>query len=194
MTPEEALGEFRAAGAYLEGHFVLSSGLHSPVYLQCARALMNPGRAARLCGALADRVRETGIGFGLCVSPALGGVVAGFETARQLGVDSVFAERELGDFSLRRGFAVRPGQRCLVVEDVVTTGGSVAEVVELLRDSGAEVPLTAALVDRSGGNASTGAPLVSVLQLEIPTYPADALPPELAAIPPDHPGSKRMQS
>lgn len=193
MTPAQALAEFRAADAYLEGHFVLTSGLHSPNYLQCARALMNPGRAARLCGALADRVRATGIAVDLCVSPALGGVVVGYETARQLGVDAVFAERVSGRFFLRRGFTVAPGQRCLVVEDVVTTGGSVREVATLLRDSGATVPLTAALVDRSGGTADTGAPLAAVLQLDIPAYADTAIPPDLAAIPPQRPGSRRLR-
>ena len=196
MTPADILDEFRAAGAYQEGHFVLTSGLHSPVYLQCALALMDPARAARLCGALVIRIQErlaaTREEIDLCVTPALGGVVVGYETARQLGIASLFAERREGAFMLRRGFEIPPNSRCLVVEDVVTTGGSVREVAELVTSLGGRVPLAATLIDRSGGRADAGAPLVSALALDVPTYAADALPPELAALPTESPGSRRL--
>ncbi len=198
MTPERILAEFRAADALMEGHFVLSSGLHSPLYLQCARVLMDPARAERLCKALADTVRaalgETGMQVELCVSPALGGVVVGYETARQLGVPSVFAERVAGRFAFRRGFQIPKGADCLVVEDVVTTGGAVKECVRAVVTAGGRVPLAAALINRSGGNASPGAPLVSLLELDAPTYCADALPSELAALPVESPGSRRLQA
>ena len=196
MTPSEAISEFRAAGAYLEGHFVLSSGLHSPIYLQCARALMAPDRATRLCTSLADkirtRLRDSGEDIDLCISPAVGGVVLGFETARLLGVTSLFAERVDGRFALRRGFEIPKGSRCLVIEDVITTGGSVREVIDLVHTHSARATLAAALVDRSDGEADLGVPCISLLSLQILTYAADNLPPELAERPPESPGSRRL--
>ena len=196
MNLEALRGEFSAAGAWLEGHFVLSSGLHSSIYLQCARALMEPDRAARLCGALAGRVQEALAGAGdevsLCVSPAMGGVIAGYEAARQLGVPSVFAERVEGVFRFRRGFEIPPGAACVVVEDVVTTGGSVRECIAAVREAGGRVVLAAALVDRSGGRADVGVQLVALLEIDAPHYAADDIPPELRAIPPVSPGSRRL--
>lgn len=196
MNSEQVLEELRAADAYLEGHFVLSSGRHSPVYVQCARALMDPARSARLCGALATIVRDaltqTDQSITLCVSPAMGGVVIGYEMARQLGIPSIFAERQEGEFRFRRGFQIAPGTECLVVEDVVTTGGAVRECVTAVHAAGGRVPLAAALVDRSDGQADTGAPLVSLLRINAPTYPPDHVPLELAAIPPDRPGSRHL--
>lgn len=198
MARDEALMEFRAAGALLDGHFLLSSGLHSPAYLQCALALMDPFRAARLCGALAKRLRcwleARDLDVDLCVSPAMGGVVAGYETARHLGVSSVFAERVEGKFAFRRGFAIPAGARCAIVEDVVTTGGSVASCAEATRMAGGDAVVAAALVDRSGGRANTSAPLVSLLELDIPAYPADAMPPALASLPLESPGSRHLSA
>ena len=196
MKTEEIRAEFLAAGAWLEGHFVLSSGLHSSVYLQCARALMDPERSARLCGELARRIREAlaeaGESVSFCVSPAMGGVIAGYEAARQLGVPSMFAERVGGAFRFRRGFEVPSGAACVVVEDVVTTGGSVRECIAALHDAGGRAVLAAALVDRSAGRADVGVPLVSLLRIDAPQFPPDAVPPALQAIPPVSPGSRRL--
>ena len=196
MNCGEVRAEFSAAGAWLDGHFVLSSGLHSSVYIQCARALMDPQRAARLCGSLALRIRQALADADeqatFCVSPALGGVIAGYETARQLGVESVFAERVGGEFRFRRGFRISRGVSCVVVEDVVTTGGSVRECIAAVRDAGGHVVLAAALVDRSDGRADVGVPLVSLLRIDAPHYSPDALPAALRAVKPVSPGSRRL--
>ena len=192
MTNDEVLAEFRAAGALLEGHFILSSGLHSSRYLQCARVLMDPRRASRLASALADTI-PAGLRsqIQLVVSPAMGGVIIGHEMGRVLGVDAVFLERPTGQFELRRGFTVAPGQKVLMVEDVVTTGLSSREAIDAVEAAGAEVIAAAALVDRSSGNAGFGVPFFPLLSLSVPAYEADALPPELAAIPAEKPGSRK---
>jgi orotate phosphoribosyltransferase len=192
MTQEEALAEFRAAGALLEGHFILSSGLHSPRYLQCARVLMDPARAARLAGALAAAIPE-GIRrrIGIVVSPAMGGVVIGHEMGRALGVEAIFVERPDGRFELRRGFRLEPGQQVLLVEDVVTTGLSSREAIEAVRAAGGEVIAAAALVDRSAGSAEMGVPFFPLVRLSVPTYEESALPDDLAAIPAEKPGSRK---
>ncbi|MCP1336111.1 orotate phosphoribosyltransferase [Futiania mangrovi] len=194
MTKDEVLAEFRAAGALLEGHFVLSSGLHSPTYMQCARVLMDPMRAERLCAALAQKVRAELPGIELVVSPAMGGVVVGYEMGRQLGVPAIFTERVEGKFALRRGFDIAPGTRCLMVEDVVTTGLSSRECMDTIRAYGGEVVGAASLVDRSAGAVDLGVPYVSLLALKIPTYEADNLPVDLAALPVEKPGSRTLKS
>ncbi len=192
MTEEEVLAEFRAAGALLEGHFVLSSGLHSPNYLQCARVLMDPMRASALATALAGRIpRDVRSKIEIVVSPAMGGVIIGHEMGRALGVPAIFVERPQGTFELRRGFALEAGQQVLLVEDVVTTGLSSREAMKAIEDTGAEVIAGAALVDRSGGSADLGVPFFPLVSFIVPTYPADALPPELAAIPAEKPGSRK---
>jgi len=196
MTQDEALAEFRAADALLEGHFILSSGLRSPTYLQCARVLMDPTRADRLCGALAKKVL-TQFGknaFDLCVSPAMGGVIVGYEMSRQLNLPSIFAERVEGSFTFRRGFDIPKGARCLMVEDVVTTGLSSRECIDAIAAHGGNVIGGACLVDRSAGTAQIGPPLVSLVSLTVPTYTEDALPPELDAIPAIKPGSRGLQA
>ena len=188
MLPDnEILAEFRAAGALLEGHFILTSGLRSPFYLQCARVLMDPARAARLVAQLVPLLPEE---VDLVVSPALGGIVFGYEVGRQLGRPAIFTERVDGRFTLRRGFAIEPGQRVLVAEDVVTTGLSTRECIACCEAEGGKVVAACSLIDRSGGKAEVGVPLVALTTLEVPTYPADALPPELAAIPAVKPGSR----
>ncbi|MEE9195116.1 MAG: orotate phosphoribosyltransferase [Alphaproteobacteria bacterium] len=193
MERQEVLTHFRQAGALLEGHFILSSGLHSPVYLQCARVLMDPGRAAALCRALALKVRaEIGGDIDLVVSPAMGGVVVGYEMARQLGTESIFAERVDGQFALRRGFEISDDARVLMVEDVVTTGLSSRECIACIRECGGLVVGAASLVDRSGGTTDLGVRLVSLLTIEVPTYTAADLPQELAAIPAVKPGSRHL--
>ena len=191
MTDSEILAEFRAADALLEGHFILSSGLRSPRYLQCARVLMDPARAERLATALAAKLPEElrdridGV-----VSPALGGVVIGHEMGRALGKPAMFVERPQGVFELRRGFSLEPGTKVLMVEDVVTTGLSSREAIEAVRQAGGDVIAEAALVDRSSGNADLGVPFVPLIRIDVPTYEADAVPPDLAAIPAVKPGSR----
>jgi len=191
MSDEDILAEFRAADALLEGHFILSSGLRSPRYLQCARVLMDPARAERLARALAakipDDVREA---IDVVVSPAMGGVIIGHEMGRALRRPAMFLERPSGTFELRRGFRIEPGQRALMVEDVVTTGLSSREAIEAVRAAGGEVVAEAALVDRSSGKADLGVPFVPLIRIDVPTYAADALPPELASIPAIKPGSR----
>ncbi|MFM8748174.1 MAG: orotate phosphoribosyltransferase [Aestuariivirga sp.] len=194
MTGDEVLDEFRAAGALLEGHFILSSGLHSSRYLQCARVLMDPARAARLCAALAGQVRAMiAAPIDLVASPAMGGVIVGYEMARQLGVPAVFFERVDGSLTLRRGFTIPGGARVLMVEDIVTTGLSSRECIAGIAGEGGVTVAAACLIDRSGGKADIGVPLAALARLDIPTYAADRLPPELAAIAAVKPGSRGLR-
>jgi orotate phosphoribosyltransferase len=192
LTADQALDEFRAAGALLEGHFILSSGLHSPVFLQKMFVFQDPARTERLCRALAERACEA---FGLVdivASPAVGGIVPGYETARWLGAKAIFVERENGVFRLRRGFTISPGARVLLVEDIITTGLSSRECLEALAEHPGEIVGAACLIDRSGGKADIGVPRVALATLDIPAYSADALPPELAALPAVKPGSRAL--
>ncbi len=191
MTDEEVLDEFRAAEALLEGHFILSSGLRSPRYLQCARVLMNPARAGRLAQAVAAKIpAELRAQISAVVAPAMGGVIAGQEVARALDVDAMFVERPTGTFELRRGFRLSPGQKVLMMEDVVTTGLSSREAIKAIEEAGGEVIVAASLVDRSNGTADLGIPFFPLIRLDVPSYEADSLPPELAAIPAIKPGSR----
>jgi orotate phosphoribosyltransferase len=191
MTDEQILAEFRAADALLEGHFILSSGLRSPRYLQCARVLMDPARAERLARALADKIpAELRDHIQAVVSPAMGGVIIGHEMGRALGKPAMFVERPQGVFELRRGFRLDPGTKVLMVEDVVTTGLSSREAIEAVREAGGDVIAEAALVDRSGGTADPGVPFFPLIRIDVPTYDVGALPPDLAAIPAIKPGSR----
>ena len=191
MTDEQILAEFRAADALLDGHFILSSGLRSPRYLQCARVLMDGARAERLARALADKlpadIRDS---IDAVVSPAMGGVIIGHEMGRALGKPAMFVERPEGKFGLRRGFALDPGARVLMVEDVVTTGLSSKEAIAAIEDAGGKVVAAASLVDRSRGTAELGVPFVPLIRIDVPTYAADDLPEALAAIPATKPGSR----
>jgi len=191
VTDEQILAEFRDADALLEGHFILSSGLRSPRYLQCARVLMDPARAERLARALAAKLpadlRES---IDLVVSPAMGGVIIGHEMGRALGRPAMFVERPEGVFQLRRGFSLEPGQRVLMVEDVVTTGLSSREAIAAIEEAGGKVVAEAALVDRSGGSADLGVPFHPLIRIDVPTYDATDLPEELAKIPAVKPGSR----
>jgi orotate phosphoribosyltransferase len=191
VTDDEVLAEFRAADALLEGHFILSSGLRSPRYLQCARVLADPKRGSRLAEALAARL-PADLKIDIVVSPAMGGVIAGHEMGRALGVEAVFLERPEGVFELRRGFRLAPGQRVLMMEDVVTTGLSSREAIAAIDRAGGVVVAAAALVDRSDGTAELGVPFYPLIRLSVPTYAADALPPELADIPAIKPGSRTV--
>jgi len=190
MTEDEILTQFKETGALRTGHFILTSGLHSDTYVQCALVLQHPQRAEQLCAALAEKVRALGAGIDLVISPAMGGVIAGYEMARQLGVPAVFFERVDGVFTLRRDFQIPLGAQCLMVEDVVTTGLSSRECIAAARAEGGEVPMGCCLVDRSGGQAALDVPLVSLLQLDAATYPPDALPSHLRDIPAVKPGSR----
>jgi orotate phosphoribosyltransferase len=194
MTPDQVMDEFRAAGALREGHFVLSSGLHSPVFLQKNLVFMHADRTERLCKALAARISAQAGQVDVVISPAVGGIIPGYETARHLGVPSIYVEREGGGFRLRRGFSIAPGARVAMVEDIVTTGLSSRECIAAIRDAGGEVVCAACIVNRSGGKADVGVPLVALATLDVPAYPADALPPELAAIPIEDPGSRRLHA
>ena len=193
MNTDAVLDEFRACGALREGHFVLSSGLHSPVFLQKNLVFAQPDRCERLCRALAGRIVARVGKPDVCISPAVGGIIPGYETARQLGVPSLYVEREGGAFKLRRGFHIEPGARVVMVEDIVTTGLSSRECIAAIREAGGEVIAAACIVDRSGGKADVGVPLIALASLDVPAYEADALPPELAAIPIEDPGSRRLR-
>jgi len=194
LSHEEVMAEFRDAGALLDGHFVLSSGLHSGNYLQCALVLKDPWRAEKLCCALADKLRSEVPGpVDLVASPAMGGVVVGYEIGRQLGVPAIFFERVNGRFTLRRGFTIARGANVVMVEDIVTTGLSSRECIAAIREEGGNVVAAACLIDRSNGQAEVGVPLVSLTRFEIPLYAADRLPPELAAVPAFKPGSRNLR-
>ena len=191
MQDEEVLAEFRASKALLEGHFLLSSGRHSAHYLQCARVLMDPDRASRLAVALAKKLpRDLRKQIAKVISPAMGGVIIGHEMGRALGVEAMFVERPTGTFELRRGFALEPGDKVLMVEDVVTTGLSSKEAIKCIEEAGGEVIAAAALVDRSAGTVELGVPFYPLLALNFPTYAPDELPPELARSEAVKPGSR----
>jgi len=192
MTSDDVLEEFRAAGALREGHFVLSSGLHSPVFLQKNLVFMDARRCERLCKALADKITAKVGAVDVAISPAVGGIIPGYETARHLGVPSMYVEREGGAFKLRRGFHIEPGQKVVMVEDIVTTGLSSRECIAAIKAAGGDVVAAACIVDRSGGRADVGVPLIALATLDVPAYSADALPPELAAVPTTDPGSRRL--
>jgi orotate phosphoribosyltransferase len=191
MTDDEILQEFRTADALLEGHFILSSGLRSPRYLQCARLLMDPRRAERIASALAEKLpADVRRNIDVVVSPAMGGVIIGHEIGRALGRPAMFVERPQGRFEFRRGFGLEAGQRVLLVEDVVTTGLSSREAIAAIDQAGGSVIAAASIVDRSLGKADLGVPYTALIRIDVPAYEADALPPELAAIAPTKPGSR----
>ena len=192
VAEAEVVRLFRECGALLEGHFLLTSGMHSPYYLQCARVLMDPARAIGMAAALLTKLHRElpELAVDAVVAPALGGVVLGYELARQLGVLSLFVEREHGRFALRRGFALERGSRVLLAEDVVTTGLSSRECMECVAAQGATVVAATCLINRSGGRADLGVPLVALAELDLPVYPPDRLPAELADRPAIKPGSR----
>ena len=189
MTQEEALALFRKTNALLDGHFVLRSGLHSRQFFQCALLLKDTPIAARVCAALAYKLRK--VHAETVISPALGGLIVGHEIARALGLPHIFAEKENNQLVLRRGFQIRPGERFIVAEDVVTRGGRVQETIDIVHSRGGVVAAVAAIVDRSGGQLPDfGAPFVSLVQLNVETFEPDKLPPDLASTPAMKPGSK----
>ena len=192
MNTEDVLGVFREAGAILEGHFILTSGRRSPVFLQKARVFMHADKTEKLCKALAEKIKAAGLGeIDYVVGPAIGGLIPSYETSRHLGVPSIWVERENGVFKLRR-FELPEGARVVIVEDIVTTGLSIRETIETLRDLKAEVVAAACIVDRSAGKADVGTKLIALAEYEVPSYDKDDLPPELAAIPAIKPGSRNI--
>jgi orotate phosphoribosyltransferase len=188
MTNEEALALFRQTGALLEGHFLLRSGLHSRQFFQCALALQQMPIVERFGAALAEKLRP--LGAATVMSPAMGGLVIGQEVARQLGLRFIFAEKEEGRLVLRRGFKLAPGEKCLVVEDVVTKGGRAQETIDIVRAHGGQVAGLAMLVDRSDGAVQLGVPTFSLIKMKVETFAPDKLPPDLANSPAVKPGSK----
>lgn len=193
MTKDEVLAVFKSCDAILEGHFILSSGLRSPVFLQKTLVFRRPDKTEILCKALADKIRAQGFGdVSQVVSPAVGGIIPGYETARHLGLPAIYTERVDGQFQLRRNFWVEPGEKVIVVEDIVSTGLSIRECIDCVKALGADVVAAACIIDRSGGSADLGVPLLSLIEFEVPAYAPDNLPPELAAIPPVKPGSRGL--
>lgn len=192
MDTKQVLDIFRDAGAVLEGHFILTSGLRSPVFLQKARVFMHADKTEKLCKALAEKIREKVEGpIDYVVGPAIGGLIPAYETSRHLHVPAIWVEREQGKFRLRR-FEIEQGARVVIVEDIVTTGLSIRETIDCLRELGAEVVAAACIIDRSAGKTDVGVPLIALAEYEVPAYAADALPPDLAAIPPVKPGSRNI--
>jgi orotate phosphoribosyltransferase len=192
METGEVIDIFRDAGAVLEGHFILTSGLRSPVFLQKARVFMHADKTERLCRALAAKIREqVKDKIDYVVGPAVGGLIPAYETSRHLKVPAIWVEREGGEFRLRR-FEIARGSRIVIVEDIVTTGLSIRETIDCMRALGAEVLAAACIIDRSAGKVSVGVPLIALAEYEVPAYPADRLPPELAKIPPVKPGSRSL--
>lgn len=191
MTQQEVLDVYEKTGALLSGHFLLSSGLHSDRYLQSALVLQQPSIATKICAALADHFKDTKID--VVIAPALGGVFVSHETARALGVRALFAERVNGELTLRRGFTINAGERVLVVEDVITTGKSTRETIEVVRKAGGVVVAAGALIDRSGGKAELGVPYRSLVTLDVPAYQPDACPLCRAGSTPVKPGSRGLK-
>jgi orotate phosphoribosyltransferase len=190
MNSEQVLDMYKKTGALLSGHFMLSSGLHSEQYLQSALVLQQPGIATELCAALAENFKDAAIE--VVIAPALGGVFVSHETARALGVRAIFAERVNGELTLRRGFAIKPGERVLVVEDVITTGKSTKETITVVRNAGGVVIAAAALIDRSGGKADIGVPYKSLVTLTVPAYTPETCPLCKAGSKPVKPGSRGL--
>ncbi|MDC8755061.1 orotate phosphoribosyltransferase [Erythrobacter sp. sf7] len=192
MTEDEVLSEFRASGALLEGHFKLSSGRHSGHYLQCARVLMNPARAARLAEAVVAGIpADVRAQIDVVVSPAMGGIIIGHEVGRAMGKDALFLERPEGTFHLRRGFALEPGAKVLMVEDVVTTGLSSREAIAAVAREGGEVIAECAIIDRSCGSVDLGVPFYPLLAIDFPTYDESDIPEALARVAVTKPGSRK---
>lgn len=193
MNKQQVLDIFRECNAIMEGHFILSSGLRSPVFLQKALVFSQPDKAEILCMALAEKILEKGYsGISQIVSPAVGGIIPGYETARQMGLPAIYTERVDGNFQLRRGFEITKGEKVIVVEDIVSTGLSIRECINCLKSLGADVIAAACLIDRSGGEVDIGVPLIALAEYKVPAYEVDSLPPELAAIPAIKPGSRGL--
>lgn len=192
MNTQDVLDIFKKAGAILEGHFILTSGRHSAVYMQKAKVFMHADLTEKLCRALAEKIKKEVPGkIDFVVGPAIGGLIPSYETSRHLGLPSIWVERENEKFRLRR-FDIEKGARVVIVEDIVTTGLSIRETIEAMRDAGAEVLAAACIVDRSAGKVDVGVPLIPLAEYEVASYPADSIPDDLAAIPAIKPGSRNI--
>lgn len=192
MNTQDVLDIFKKAGAILEGHFILTSGRHSAVYMQKAKVFMHADLTEKLCRALAEKIKKEVPGkIDFVVGPAIGGLIPSYETSRHLGLPSIWVERENGKFRLRR-FDIEKGARVVIVEDIVTTGLSIRETIEAMRDAGAEVLAAACIVDRSAGKVDVGVPLIPLAEYEVASYPADSIPDDLAAVPAIKPGSRNI--
>ncbi len=192
MDTSEVIDIFREAGAVMEGHFILTSGRRSPIFLQKARVFMHADKTEKLCRALATKIRAQVPGkIDYVVGPAIGGLIPAYETSRHLGVPAIWVEREEGKFRLRR-FEMEKGARVVIVEDIVTTGLSIRETINCLRELDAEVVAAACIIDRSAGKTDVGVPLIALAEYEVPSYSADSLPAELAKIPAVKPGSRNI--
>lgn len=193
MNTQDVLDIFKQAGALLEGHFILSSGRRSPLFLQKAFVFKNPKLTEKVCKALAEKIKtELDITPDIIVAPAMGGVIPGYETARHLGLESIFVERENGEFTLRRGFSLKPGTKVLMVEDIISTGLSSRECIEAINKTGAKVIAGACIFDRSAGEADIGVPLISLASQKFPSYDPNDLPEKLKSIPAVKPGSRGL--
>ncbi len=193
MNKQQVLDIFRSANAILEGHFILSSGRHSPIFLQKTLVFREPKKAEILCKALADKIKQAGIkNISQIVSPAIGGIIPGYEVARQMGLPAIYTERVNNKFTLRRGFEIKKGERVIIVEDIISTGLSIKECIKCVQDLGANIVAGACLIDRSGGEVDIGVPLISLIEYKVPSYTSDNLPKDLAKIPPIKPGSRGL--
>ena len=192
LSYKESLKILKETNALLEGHFILSSGLHSEKYVQCAKLLSKPEKAKKLCLSLAEKIKEKYKNIDLILSPAIGGIVIGYEIGRILNIETIFAERINGIFSLRRGFEIKKGQKTLIVEDVITTGKSSLECSDLAKKMGAEILGYGCIIDRSNGKSNINKEIVSQVEIEIPTYTKENLPKHLEKIKPIKPGSRNL--
>jgi len=193
LSQKQVLDIFASCGAILHGHFILTSGLRSATYLQKALVFRQPEKAQILCSALAQKITEAGLGkISQIVAPAMGGVIPGYETARHLGLPAIFTERVEGKFQLRRGFEISPGEKIIVVDDIISTGISIRECIACVEEMGGDVVAAACLIDRSAGEADIGVKLVKLIDFKVSAYAEDELPAELAAIPPIKPGSRGL--
>ncbi|MCF6326741.1 MAG: orotate phosphoribosyltransferase [Devosiaceae bacterium] len=193
MSQKQVLDIFADCGAILHGHFILTSGLRSATYLQKALVFRQPEKAQILCSALAQKITEARLGeISQIVAPAMGGVIPGYETARHLGLPAIFTERVEGKFQLRRGFEIFPGEKIIVVDDIISTGISIRECIACVEEMGGDVIAAACLIDRSAGEADIGVKLIKLIDFKVSAYSEDELPAELAAIPPIKPGSRGL--
>lgn len=189
MTKEQVLESFKKTGGLLQGHFILTSGRHSDTYMQCAKLFVDPIESQKLCEALSKML--TSFGADLIVSPAVGGIIMGYEVAKQLGIKNIFAERVDGKMTLRRGFELKDS-KVIIVEDVVTTGGSVKEIIELVENAGSKVLAVASIVDRSNGAVDFGVPFVNLLSVQVQSYPPEECPLCKSGVPTERPGSRTL--
>ena len=192
LSLEESLKILRETNALIEGHFILSSGLHSPKYVQCAQLMSKPDKAKELCTSLSEKIKNEFNNFDIILSPAMGGIIVGYELGKILNKETIFSERVNGKFELRRHFKIEKNSKVLIVEDVITTGKSSIECSKLVSSSGAEIIGYACIIDRSNGNSGIDGKIVSQLELNIPTYSKDKLPKELLSIKPVKPGSRNL--